>query len=95
MKKQNQNSGSKLKQLHVSYKRSLIALCISSFVLMMGCQPSTHLSPVILANLLEPCPDLQKLESGQGKAVMLWSVDTVAKYNDCKARHGAIVTALK
>jgi len=50
---------------------------------------------VIPANLLEPCPDLQKLESGQGKAVMLWSVDTVAKYNDCKARHGAIVKTLK
>ena len=63
--------------------------------MMMGCQQSTHLSPVIPANLLEPCPDLQKLESGQGKAVMLWSVDTVAKYNDCKARHGAIVKTLK
>ncbi len=61
----------------------------------MGCQQSTHLSPTIPANLLEPCLDLQKLGSGQGKAVMLWSVDTVAKYNDCKARHGAIVTALK
>ena len=61
----------------------------------MGCQQSTHLSPVIPANLLESCPDLQKLESGQGKAVMLWSVDVVAKYNDCKARHGAIVKALK
>ena len=60
-----------------------------------GCQQSTHLSPTIPANLLESCPDLQKLESGQGKAVMLWSVDTVAKYNDCKARHGAIVKALK
>lgn len=61
----------------------------------MGCQQLTHLSPVIPANLLEPCADLQKLESGQGKAVMLWSVDTVAKYNDCKAKHGAIVKALK
>ncbi len=63
--------------------------------MMMGCQQSTHLSPVIPANLLEPCADLQKLESGQGKAVMLWSIDTVAKYNDCKARHGAIVKTLK
>ena len=63
--------------------------------MMMGCQQSTHLSPVIPANLLEPCADLQKIESGQGKAVMLWSIDTVAKYNDCKARHGAIVKALK
>lgn len=60
-----------------------------------GGSNSTHLLTVIPANLLEPCPDLQKLESGQGKAVMLWSIDTVAKYNDCKARHGAIVKALK
>lgn len=63
--------------------------------MMTACSSSTHLSPVIPANLLEPCPDLQKLESGQGKAVMLWAVDTVAKYNDCKARHGAIVKALR
>ena len=63
--------------------------------MMMGCSNSTHLSTPIPANLLEPCPDLQKLQSGQGKAVMLWSVDTVAKYNDCKNKHGAIVNALK
>ena len=63
--------------------------------MMMGCQQSTHLSPTIPANLLESCPDLQKLESGQGKDVMLWSIDAVAKYNDCKAKHGAIVKALK
>lgn len=60
----------------------------------MGCQQSTHLSPVIPANLLEHCPDLQKIESGQGKVIMLWAVDTVSKYNDCKARHGGIVKAL-
>ena len=62
--------------------------------MMMGCQQSTRLSLIIPANLLESCPDLQVLESGQGKAVMLWAVDTVAKYNDCKARHGAIMKAL-
>lgn len=61
---------------------------------MMGCSSSTHLSSVIPANLLKPCPDLQVLESGQGKAVMLWSIDTVAKYNECKAKHGAIVKTL-
>lgn len=63
--------------------------------MMMGCQPSTHLSPVIPANLLEPCADLQKLESGQGKVALVWSIDTVAKYNDCKAKHGAIMKALR
>ncbi len=61
----------------------------------MECQQSTHLSPVIPANLLEPCTDLQKLESGQGKVALVWVIDVVAKYNDCKARHGSIVKALK
>ena len=50
---------------------------------------------MIPANLLEPCSDLQKLESGQGKDIMLWAVDTVAKYNDCKARHEALADAKK
>ncbi len=63
--------------------------------MMMGCQQSTHLSPTVPANLLEPCADLQKLESGQGKEILLWSIDVVAKYNDCKARHGAVVTIIK
>ena len=62
--------------------------------MMLGCQQSTHLSPTIPANLLEPCAALQKLESGRGKGVLLWSIDVVAKYNDCKAKHGAIVKAL-
>lgn len=62
--------------------------------MMMGCQSSTHLSPVVPVNLLEPCSDLQKLESTQGKAVILWSIDTVAKYNDCKAKNEAIKKAL-
>ena len=63
--------------------------------MMMGCQQSTHLSPTVPANLLEPCADLQKLESGQGKEILLWSIDVVAKDNDCKARHGAVVTIIK
>ena len=64
-------------------------------IMMTACNNLTHLSPAVPANLLEPCADLQKIESRQGKAVMLWSVDTVAKYNDCKTRHSAIVKALK
>ncbi len=60
-----------------------------------GLSNSTHLSPVVPANLLEPCPDLQKLESGQGKVAFVWSIDVVARSNDCKARHAAIVKAIK
>ena len=59
-----------------------------------GCQQSTHLSPTIPANLLESCPDLQKLEDGTGRTLLLWSVDTVAKYNECKSKHGTVVKAL-
>ncbi|OTG82334.1 hypothetical protein B9T27_08850 [Acinetobacter sp. ANC 4648] len=52
----------------------------------MGCNSSTHLSPVIPANLMQPAARLQKLESGQGKSVLPWAVDTVAKYNECSAQ---------
>ena len=40
------------------------------------------------------CPKLLKLESGQGKEITLWLIDAVAKYNECKAKHGAVVKAL-
>ncbi|PZL92714.1 hypothetical protein DOL91_06005 [Acinetobacter baumannii] len=63
---------------------------------MLGCTKSTTLSkPVIPANLIQPCPNLNEIEGTTGKDLMIWSVDTVAKYNDCKARHGAIVKALE
>lgn len=54
--------------------------------MMTGCQQSTHLSPKVPVNMLQPCDNLQQLESGQGKAVILWSIDTVAKFNDCSAK---------
>jgi len=50
---------------------------------------------VIPANLLEPCPVLNKIEDGKGKTVMIWAVNTVAKYNECDAKHAALVKALK
>nr|WP_228147327.1 hypothetical protein [Acinetobacter nosocomialis] len=63
---------------------------------MTGCTKSTILSkPVIPANLMQPCPNLNELSGSTGKDLMLWSVDTVAKYNDCKARHSGIIKALK
>ncbi|RZG48116.1 hypothetical protein EXU28_04605 [Acinetobacter wuhouensis] len=61
----------------------------------MGCSNSTHLSSTIPANLLAPCPDLQKLEDGTGRTLLIWSVDTVAKYNECKSKHEAIVKAFE
>ncbi|WP_311964662.1 hypothetical protein, partial [Acinetobacter baumannii] len=63
---------------------------------MLGCSNSMNsLKPVIPANLIQPCPNLNELAGTTGKDLMIWSVDTVAKYNDCKARHGALVKALE
>ncbi|RZG76655.1 hypothetical protein EXE09_06380 [Acinetobacter sp. WCHAc060025] len=60
-----------------------------------ACQQSTHLSPRIPANLLEPCPNLQQLEDGTGRTLLIWSVNTVVKYNECKSKHEAIVKAFE
>ena len=46
---------------------------------------------MVPANLLEPCYGLQELESGQGKVIALWAVDTVGKYNDCAAKVDAYI----
>ncbi|RSZ23741.1 hypothetical protein NDM229_021195 [Acinetobacter bereziniae] len=53
--------------------------------MLTACASSTHLSPTIPANLVVPCPKLLKLESGQGKEITIWIIDTVAKYNECSA----------
>lgn len=64
--------------------------------MMTGCSRSTVLSkPVIPANLLEPCPKFSYLEGGTGKDALLWAVDTVAKGNECAARHAALAEAAR
>ncbi|WHR58397.1 hypothetical protein PGW89_02795 [Acinetobacter haemolyticus] len=61
----------------------------------MGCQKSTVLlKPTVPANLIQPCPALNQIESGTGKDALLWAVDTVAKYNECDARHAALAESL-
>ncbi len=50
---------------------------------------------VFVRTNLKPCPNLQQLESGQGCALLLWLLEIVIKYNECQAKHGAIVKALK
>ncbi|MFY5955797.1 Rz1-like lysis system protein LysC [Acinetobacter baumannii] len=63
---------------------------------MTGCAKlTTSSSPAIPANLIQPCQNLNEIEGKTGKDLMIWSVDTVAKYNDCKARHGATIKALE
>lgn len=44
---------------------------------------------------MPPCPKLLKLESGQGKEITLWIIDTVAKYNECNALNNAKKKTLK
>lgn len=41
-----------------------------------------------------PCPKLLKLESGQGKDITLWIIDTVAKYNEYSGLNDAKNKAL-
>ncbi len=50
---------------------------------------------MIPANLLEPCSELQILESGLGKDIVIWSIDTSAKYKDCKARHSLLTKIIR
>lgn len=59
--------------------------------MLTACSNSIPLLPVVPSNLMQRAPDLQKLESTEGKAVMLWSVDTVAKYNQCSAQLDAFI----
>lgn len=39
--------------------------------------------------MMPPCPKLLKLQSGHGKEITLWTIDTVAKYNQCRALNDA------
>ncbi|WP_456152475.1 Rz1-like lysis system protein LysC [Neisseria brasiliensis] len=45
------------------------------------------------ADLVQPCPPLQKLTGKTGAEILPWAVQTVHQYNDCKARHKALVEA--
>jgi hypothetical protein len=39
--------------------------------------------------------DFESDRGGTGKDVLLWAVDTVAKYNECDSKHAALVKALE
>lgn len=58
--------------------------------MMMGCSKSTALyKPVIPTNLMQPCANLNQLDQGTGKEILLWAVEIVAKYNECSALNNA------
>lgn len=62
----------------------------------MGCQQSIKPQALVIpANLKQPCPDLQKLESGYGKEILRVMVDDRRKYIDCQQRHAAIVSLVE
>ena len=68
---------------------------IAAMTQVAGCSTKRYITPTVPVNLKQPCPNLKTIESNSGEAWLRWGVDTVAKYNDCKSRHGAIVKALK
>lgn len=49
----------------------------------------------IPADLVQPCPRLQELSGTTGKHILPWAVQTVHTYNDCKARHEALIRAVE
>lgn len=64
--------------------------------MLMGCQQSIKPHALVIpANLKQPCPDLLKLESGQGKEILRVMVDDRRKYMDCQARHKAIISIVE
>lgn len=63
--------------------------------MLTGCQRLTASSPTIPANLKQECPELRQIESGQGKDLMLWIVEFIGKYNDCRVKHKALVESFE
>ncbi|MGN6888690.1 Rz1-like lysis system protein LysC [Neisseria sp. P0014.S009] len=75
-------------------KRLSKSLSFAMFAsILMGCQSSTPPLPTAIkppADLVQPCPNLPKLEGGTGADVLPWSLQVIGLYNDCKARHKAL-----
>lgn len=62
----------------------------------MGCQQSIKPQALIIpANLKQPCPDLLKLESGQGKEILRVMVDDRRKYIECGQSKLALIQAIE
>ena len=62
----------------------------------MGCQQSIKPQALVIpANLKQPCPDLLKLESGQGKEILRVMVDDRRKYIECSQSKLALIKAIE
>ena len=70
----------------------VLLLCL----LLVGCQtiPGNADTPVP-ANLRQPCPEREALETGDGAAILKWALHMVFMYEDCKNRHGKLAEAVK
>ena len=67
-------------------------------IILTACQSSTPPLPTVIkppADLVQPCPNLPKLEGGTGADVLPWSLQVIGLYNDCKARHKALSDTIK
>ena len=64
--------------------------------MLMGCQQSIKPQALVIpANLKQPCPDLLKLESGQGKEILRVMVDDRRKYIECSQSKQALIKAIE
>lgn len=64
--------------------------------MMMGCQQSIKQQVLVIpANLKQPCPDLLKLESGQGKEILRVMVDDRRKYVECSMSKKALIEVIE
>ena len=68
----------------------LYLIYIFGAIILTACQSSTP-----PADLVQPCPNLPKLEGGTGADILPWSLQVIGLYNDCKARHKALSDTLQ
>jgi len=51
-------------------------------------------SPLIPANLRQPCPPLAELRDGEAGTVLRWGVNAARMYRECRDRQQKLVDAL-
>lgn len=76
-------------------RRFYTCLSLCSAVMLTACassvQPSTALT--LSPALSSPCPPAPRPVDGTGASILRWGVLLAETYNDCRARHSAIVKA--
>ena len=67
-------------------------ICINSTACTKSTIISTAAKPL---PVLTPPPNLNKIESGDGKTVTLWIIDTVSKYKNCQSQVNSLIDSRK